>query len=78
MITGQTLSDVGQLLFGDFWRLPFERKFGISNRSLRRMLNNEQPIPAGLVADIETAVRDHAFRVDAMLDLLVDAQEMVS
>lgn len=71
MISGDTLKTVGEVLFGRHWRRDFEDRFNISNRTLRRMLANEHDIPAGLVADMEVCMRDHIYRADAVLEVLI-------
>lgn len=78
MIDGQILKSVGEMLFGYFWRRDFETRFNISNRSLRRMLANQQDIPAGLARDMEIAIRDHGHKLDALLETLVDMQDSAS
>lgn len=70
-MTPKMLEQAGKLLFGQYWRMPFEDRFSVSNRTLRRMLKGEQNIPAGLVRDMEMALRDHANAVDEMLGALI-------
>lgn len=77
-MTGATLKAVCQQLYGDWWRADFERHFAVSNRSLRRMLADEQDIPAGLVRDLETALRDKANKIDDLIEILVDENEKVA
>jgi hypothetical protein len=66
-MNGKTLEAVGRLLFGSAWRHSFEDAFGVSNRSLRRMLNDAQPIPPGLAMDLEMSLRDHGNKLDELL-----------
>ncbi len=63
----------GRLLFGPCWRTPFVHQFGIGDATLRRMMKNERAIPPGLARDIETALRDRANEIDALLETLIDA-----
>ena len=74
-MTGARLAAIGRILFGGFYRADFERHFALSNRSLRRMLAGEQPIPIGLIRDLETALRDKANKIDEILETLVDETE---
>jgi hypothetical protein len=57
----------GQILFGSLWRAPFCDTFDIGDRRLRRMLKGQEEIPAGLLHDVETALRDHGTHLDALL-----------
>lgn len=74
-VTPHILESCGRLLFGTQWRHGFEDFFSLSNRSLRRMLNGQATIPAGLVLELETAVRDHLDRGDRLLEALTAVDE---
>ena len=61
------ISRAGPILFGEFWRAPFCAMFGINERNLRRMIGGEAPVPAGLLHDVEIALRDHGTELDNLL-----------
>lgn len=60
----------GRLMWGHDWRAPFEDRFGISNRRLRRMLNGDADVPLGLVQDVEIALHDHGHKLDRVLEMV--------
>lgn len=61
------LERAGPILFGEFWRAPFCAMFEINERVLRRMLAGTADVPAGLLHDIELALRDHGTALDNLL-----------
>ena len=63
------LARAAELLFGpgDDWRGLFAQMFEINKRHLRRMLDGTADVPAGLLHDVEMALRDHGTTLDALL-----------
>lgn len=64
------IESAGRLLWPSDWRAHFEDRFGISNRRLRRMLAGSEPVPAGLLTDVEFALRDHGQALDRLLETI--------
>lgn len=67
----KTIERAGRILFGEHWKGPFEGRFGISNRALRRMLNGDQDVPEGLLQEVEQALHDHGHKLDELLENFV-------
>ena len=67
-MTPKMLEQAGTLLFGEYWRAPFCEKFWTDIRRLRRMLKGDDEITEVLARDIETALREHANRIDELLE----------
>jgi len=71
-MTPRQLEQAGKILFGEGWRTAFCTIFGITGKSLRRMLSGDIPVPAGLASDVVCDLRDHGRRLDALLESLND------
>ncbi len=74
-MNGFQLTKAGTLLFGIAWRAPFERQYKIGSASLRRMIKDMAPIPAGLAREVEIDLRDRANEIDELLWALCDTPE---
>lgn len=66
------LNRAGPILFGPHWKGEFAATFDIAPRALNRMAKGKQPVPDGLLADIETALHDHGNALDELLAEFVD------
>lgn len=69
-----TLERAGKLLFGHHWKHDFAKTFDVSERALARMAKDEQDVPDGLWAEIETALHDHGHELDTLLELFIDRE----
>ena len=56
-MTGPELEKFGKALFGADWRRPFEREFGVSNRTLRRLLKGDEEVRPDLAQRVQSAAR---------------------
>jgi hypothetical protein len=64
------LERIGRALYGADWPAPFRARFEIGRRTFQRLTNGAQPLPAGLVRDIETELRDRGSLIDEILEEL--------
>ena len=63
------LEKAGVALFGENWKAPLARDLGVSLRGLRRMAEDDAPIPGGLWADLRALLIQHSL---ACRDLAVE------
>lgn len=55
-LTPTQIEQAGRALFGEDWKPSFRDRFGLHERTLRRLLTGEQDAPDGLCDDIRQAV----------------------
>ena len=51
-MTPTLLREAGELLYGPRWQSELAESIGVSNRTIRRWLSGEWPVPEGAWADI--------------------------
>ena len=69
-----TIERAGRILFGEHWKHAFAETFDVSYRAVSRMAKDEQPVPDGLMAELETALHDHGHALDELLEEFVDRE----
>ena len=71
-MTPALLSQVGAALYGPRWQAELARALGVSDRSLRRWLSGDNPIPAGVWGDCSVLLID---RQREIADLLLTGRK---
>lgn len=71
VVNAHNLACIGKALWGDYWRAPFAHQFDINPRTLRKMIAGTAEVPAGLVQEMETALRDRSQSIDRLLEIFV-------
>ena len=51
-MTPAQLEAIGKLLYGQFWYTPMGADLDLNERTIRRWLTGESPIPAGVTTDL--------------------------
>lgn len=65
--TPSLLREAGELLFGDRWQAALAEALGVSDRTMRRWVSGENPIPDGAWADVLNLLRKRGKDVAAFL-----------
>lgn len=66
-MTGAQIEQAGRLLFGPLWRAQFEAQFGVNNRTLRRILKDQETAAPGLCRDVINALRVRVAEISLVL-----------
>lgn len=67
-MTPAQLARVGAALYGpDYWQSPLSRDLGVNDRTLRRWVAGDYPIPAGVYGDCCALLRARRLEIDAIL-----------
>lgn len=61
----ERLLEVAPLLWGERWQAAMSRDMGIHRRSLARYVSGQRPVPALLLARLETALEARAAQIEA-------------
>lgn len=65
-----TLREVGEALFGPTWQTAMAAELGIADRTLRRMLAGDSPVPDGIWCDIGALCRKRGAALDRWAERL--------
>lgn len=58
-MTPDTLSRIGQALYGSRWQSELARALGVSDRTMRRWVVGQNPIPDGVTKELESLRQEH-------------------
>ena len=71
-MTPATLSRVGTALYGPLWQTQLSRAIGVNDRSVRRWLTEEMPIPDGIREELVKLIHKRRAELLETLKLLAD------
>lgn len=61
------LKRAGEALFGNQWQTPLAEALGVSDRTMRRWVSEQSPVPEGVLSDIEKAARQRVADIYAFM-----------
>lgn len=64
---------VGQALYGERWQSPLARDLGVSDRTMRRWVAGQFPVPVGVRAELVTLLKERGVMLDALAERLSSA-----
>jgi hypothetical protein len=67
-MTPAFLAAAGAALYGPRWQSELARSLGVSDRTMRRWLSGENPIPAGVWGDCCALLRVRRLEIGNLLD----------
>lgn len=59
-MTREDLKDVGPLLFGSLWQTDLAKSLGVSDRTVRRWVAKDSPIPPNVWLEIASLCEERA------------------
>jgi hypothetical protein len=57
-MTPTHLEQIGRALYGERWQSPLARDLDVSDRTVRRWMAGEWPIPEGIASDLDRLLRE--------------------
>ena len=66
-ITVEQLTAIGNALYGQQWQSALARALGVVDRTMRRWVAGESPIPTGIIADLRRLLRERQMHIEAVL-----------
>ena len=69
------LSASGRALFGPRWQSELSRKLGVSDRTVRRWVSGDSPVPAGALLSMSGMADEAASELTGLADVLRAAAE---
>ncbi len=61
------LKRAGEAMFGNQWQTPLAEALGVSDRTMRRWIAGQSPLPDGVLADIEGVARKRVADIYAFM-----------
>jgi hypothetical protein len=62
------LSRVGLALWGAHWQSPLARVLSVNDRTVRRWVSGESPVPSGIWGDLDGIIRERSEGLDTLSD----------
>ena len=72
-ITVDQLTAIGTALYGQQWQSALARALRVVDRTMRRWVAGESPIPTGIIADLRRLLRERQAQIEMLLDSLPPA-----
>ena len=72
-ITAEQLTAIGTALYGSQWQSALARDLGVVDRTMRRWVAGESPIPTGIIADLHRLLRERQIDIKTVLANLPQA-----
>lgn len=69
-MTPELFRQIGEALYGPEWRGQLGRDLGVNSLSIRRWQSGAQPVPAGVVSDLQQLVSEEVEERTAALAAL--------
>lgn len=69
-MTPETLRHIGAALYGPSWQAELAKALGVNDRTMRRWLTGETPIPKGIGADLLPICGQRLDELEAVFDQL--------
>mgnify|MGYP003587570933 FL=1 len=66
-ITIEQLTAIGNALYGSQWQSALARDLGVADRTMRRWVAGESPIPTGIIADLHRLLRERQINIQELL-----------
>lgn len=66
-ITVDQLTAIGTALYGSQWQSALARDLGVADRTMRRWVAGESPIPTGIIADLHRLLRERQMDIKTVL-----------
>jgi hypothetical protein len=66
-MTPDLLEEAGQALYGDLWQSALARDLNVNDRTVRRWIANDSPLPDGLASEVTQLLRQRGFALTAVL-----------
>ena len=72
-MTPELLTECGQVLYGQQWQSALARDLGVGDRTIRRWVAGQFPVPVGVRADLVTMLKERGVMLDALAERLSSA-----
>ena len=69
-MTPKLLTECGCALYGERWQSEIARDLGVTDRTVRRWLAGDQPVPSGVAVDLLRLLTERASDIDDLLPRL--------
>lgn len=69
-MTSELLEDCGRALHGEQWQVPLSRDIDVADRTMRRWVAGDSPIPAGVNVDLLRLLIERAAEIDDLIEKL--------
>ncbi|MBS7810555.1 helix-turn-helix domain-containing protein [Roseococcus pinisoli] len=66
----QLLREAGEALYGGQWQSPLARDLGVTDRTMRRWVAGDSPVPDGAYGDLMRLTQQRALLLDDLTDKL--------
>jgi hypothetical protein len=66
-MTPEQLTGYGRLLYGAEWQTPLAEALGVADRTVRRWVGGDSPIPAGIPAELLELLEAHRAKLEAAI-----------
>lgn len=67
------LIETGQALYGQQWQTALARDLGVNDRTMRRWVAGQFPVPVGVRAELVTLLKERGVMLDALAERLSSA-----
>ena len=61
-------TNTGRALYGDKWQTPLAVDLGVADRTVRRWIAGDQPVPDGVATDLLRIVTERAADLDDLIE----------
>lgn len=72
-MTPDLLAAAGAALYGPRWQSEIARDLDVSDRTVRRWVAGDQPVPPGVAVDLLRLLTERAADIDDLLPKLIEA-----
>lgn len=69
-MTPELLLSCGVALYGERWQSELARDLDVTDRTVRRWLAGDQPVPSGVAVDLLRLLTERASDIDDLLHML--------
>ena len=66
-MTPDLLREAGEALYGALWQSAIARDLNVNDRTVRRWIANDSPLPTGLTAEVRQLLRQRGTALTAVL-----------
>jgi hypothetical protein len=74
-MTSDELATAGRALYGDRWQTSLAHDLHVSDRTMRRWLTGEFPIPAGVVTELRAVLVERLNTIGGMVSYTVNPRD---
>ncbi len=72
-MTPELLTECGRTLYGQQWQTALARDLGVGDRTIRRWVAGQFPVPVGVRAELVTLLKERGVMLDALAERLSSA-----